>query len=53
MEEPKLEYRERVGRFGEVVSEPTPESDHIWTKYLRQQTLAKIALRRLLKENED
>lgn len=46
MEKPTLERRERVGRYGEIVSELTPESERIWAEYLRQERLARIAIYR-------
>lgn len=44
MEKPKLERRERIGQYGEIVSELTPESERIWAEYLRQERLARIAI---------
>ena len=43
-EKPKLEHRERVGECGEIVSELTPESEQIWSEYLRNERLARIAI---------
>ena len=44
MEKPKLERRERIGRYGEIVIELTPESEQIWAEYLRNEQLARIAI---------
>ena len=44
MEKPKLERRERIGRYGEIVIELTPESEQIWSEYLRNEQLARIAI---------
>ena len=43
---PELEQRERVGQFGEIVEELTPESEVRWAEHLRQKRLAEIAIRR-------
>ena len=47
---PELERRERVGQFGEIVSELTPESEVLWANYIRDLHLAKIALNRMTYE---
>lgn len=52
-EKPQLERRERVGQFGETVSELTPESERLWAEYLRQERLARIAIYKTQQENED
>lgn len=52
MEKPELERRQRVGSFGEIVEELTPESEIRWAEYLRKKRLADIALRRE-GENDD
>ena len=44
IEKPTLERRERIGAYGEVVIELTPESELIWAEYLRQERLARIAI---------
>ena len=44
IEKPKLERRERIGSYGEIVSELTPESERIWAEYLRNERLARIAI---------
>lgn len=44
MEKPILERRERIGQYGEIVSELTPESERIWAEYLRNERLARIAI---------
>ena len=44
MEKPKLEHRERIGQYGEIVIELTPESEQIWSEYLRNEQLARIAI---------
>lgn len=46
IEKPTLERRERIGAYGEIVSELTPESEQIWADYLRRERLARIALYR-------
>ena len=46
IEKPKLEKRQRVGQYGELVEELTPESEIKWAEYLRQKRIAEIALRR-------
>ena len=43
---PELEHRQRVGQFGEIVEELTPESEIRWAEYLRRKRLAEIAIRR-------
>lgn len=44
IEKPKLERRERIGAYGETVSELTPESERLWSEYLRNERLARIAI---------
>ena len=44
MEMPKLERRQRPGEHGEIVDELTPESEILWTQYLRETNLARIAI---------
>lgn len=46
MDKPKLERRQRVGNYGEIVEELTPASEIVWVDYLRRKRLAEIALRR-------
>lgn len=43
---PELERRERVGQYGDTVSELTPDSEQRWSNYLRDLHFAKIAIRR-------
>ena len=43
---PQLEYRERVGQFGEIIQELTPESEMEYTEYLRKKGLAEVLQRR-------
>lgn len=50
---PELERRERIGQYGEVVSELTPESEILWANYLRDLHFAKIALRRYNEETTE
>lgn len=50
---PELERRERVGQYGEVVDELTPESEVVWAKYLRDLRFARIAIRRINETTED
>ena len=50
IEKPTLERRERIGAYGEIVSELTPESEQIWADYLRREQLARIALYRIKHE---
>ena len=50
IEKPTLERRERIGAYGEVVSELTPESEQIWADYLRRERLARMALYRTQNE---
>ena len=50
IEKPTLEHRERIGAYGEVVIELTPESELIWADYLRRERLARIALYRTQNE---
>lgn len=45
MDRPKLERRQSVGQYGEIVDELTPESEARWAEYLRQQRMAKLAIR--------
>ena len=47
IEKPTLERRERIGAYGEIVTELTPESERIWADYLRREQLARIALYRI------
>lgn len=44
IEKPNLERRQRVGQYGEIVSELTPESEQIWADYLHRERLARIAI---------
>lgn len=44
---PELERRQRVGQYGEIVDELTPESEQRWAAYLRELHLAKIAIRKV------
>lgn len=46
IEKPALERRQRVGQYGELVDELTPESEILWSRYLTEKRLAEIALRR-------
>ena len=41
---PELQRQERIGQYGEIVSELTPESEKEWAEYLRTLHFAKIAL---------
>ena len=50
IEKPNLERRERIGAYGEIVSELTPESELIWADYLRRERLAQMALYRTQNE---
>ena len=50
IEKPTLEHRERIGAYGEIVTELTPESERIWAGYLRREQLARIALYRIKHE---
>lgn len=45
-QKPNLEHRERIGEFGEMIDELTPESERAWTDYLRESRFAALALRR-------
>ena len=47
---PELEYRERVGNYGEIVEELTPKAEIIWAEYLRKLHIAERAI--WLEENE-
>ncbi len=47
---PELEWRERAGQYGEIVSELTPNSEQQWSDYLRDLHFAKIAIRRYNEE---
>jgi hypothetical protein len=50
---PELETRERVGQFGEIVEELTPESEEKWAQYLRDRRLAEIAIYRSTHDKEE
>ena len=41
---PELQRQERIGEYGEVVIELTPESEKEWADYLRELHFAKVAL---------
>ena len=49
---PELEHRERVGEYGEIISELTPDSEHRNAEYLRTLHFAKVALYKMEIENE-
>ena len=42
---PELERRERIGQYGEIVSELTPDSEQRLAEYLRKLHFARIAIR--------
>ena len=44
---PEPERRQRIGQYGEIVDELTPESEIRWANYLREKRLAEIAIRSL------
>lgn len=50
IEKPTLEHRERIGSYGEIVSELTPESERIWAEYIRNERLARIAIHKAQNE---
>ena len=50
IEKPTLERRERIGAYGEVVIELTPESELILADHLRRERLARISLYRTQNE---
>lgn len=41
---PELEKREKVGEFGEIVEELTPQSEALWAEYLRKLHFAEAAI---------
>lgn len=49
---PELSHRQRIGEFGEVVTELTPESEVAWAEYLRELHFAKVALAKAGDKNE-
>lgn len=49
---PELSHRQRIGEFGEVVTELTPESEAAWAEYLRELHFAKVALAKAGDKNE-
>ena len=51
-QKPELEKRQRIGSFGEIVEELTPESEIAWADYLRRQRLADIAVWRASNEEQ-
>lgn len=48
VEKPKLERKESIGQYGEIVNELTPESELIWSNYLRAKHFATIALKEVI-----
>lgn len=51
-QKPQLEHQQRVGQYGEIVIELTPESEAAYSKYLRDLHFAKIAIRSLNETTE-
>lgn len=43
-QKPELEKRTRKGRYGEIVEELTPQSEILWSDYLRALNIAQRAM---------
>lgn len=48
---PELQRQQRIGQYGEIVDELTLESEILWTRYIRQQKVARAAIKETQSEN--
>ena len=52
-QKPNLEYQEHVDRNGVIVRSLTPESEVEWSRYLRADHLARMAIYRSTHEGKE